>query len=296
MLEKMIRMQTAKQEKQLERWQKEHDAANPFPDDVSLTENVEYISDGKTYHRMDIYTQKGNTKHMPVLVNLHGGGLLLGEKEVNRLYCADMCRRGFTVFCVEYPLVPDNDIFSILRDITAAVNFVDEIASEYGGDPSRLYMCGDSAGAYLCVYLSAIQNNNDIAAAAGISPIIPQIRALGLISGMFYTCRKDKIGMFLPKMIYGKGWKNTPFYKYTDPDDPSVASSLPPCFLVTANGDFLRQYSRDFANALEKCGVTHVLLDIDGNEKLPHAFAAMLPEKAESQRANAVMAAFLLEI
>ena len=53
---------------------------------------------------------------------------------------------------------------------------------------------------------------------------------------------------------------------------------------------------RDFANALEKCGVTHVLLDIDGNEKLPHAFAAMLPEKAESQRANAVMAAFLLEI
>ena len=46
MLEKMIRMQTAKQEKQLERWQKEHDAANPFPDDVSLTENVEYISDG----------------------------------------------------------------------------------------------------------------------------------------------------------------------------------------------------------------------------------------------------------
>ncbi|MDD6300295.1 MAG: alpha/beta hydrolase fold domain-containing protein [Ruminococcus sp.] len=69
-------------------------------------------------------------------------------------------------FCVEYPLVPDNDIFSILRDITAAVNFVDEIASEYGGDPSRLYMCGDSAGAYLCVYLSAIQNNNDIAVAA----------------------------------------------------------------------------------------------------------------------------------
>ena len=82
----------------MERWQKEHDDANPFPDDVSLTENVEYISDGKTYHRMDIYTQKGNTKHMPVLVNLHGGGLLLGKKEVNRLYCADMCRRGFTVF------------------------------------------------------------------------------------------------------------------------------------------------------------------------------------------------------
>ena len=42
--------------------------------------------------------------------------------------------------------------------------------------------------------------------------------------------------------------------------------------------------------------MTHVLLDIDGDEKLPHAFAAMLPEKAESQRANAVMAAFLLEM
>lgn len=296
MLEKMIRAQTAKQEKQLEQWQKKHDAANPFPDDVSLTENVEYIRDGEAYHRMDIYTPKGNTKHMPVLVNLHGGGLLLGKKEVNRLYCADMCRRGFIVFCIEYPLVPDHDIFRILRDITAAVNLIGEIAFEYSGDPSRMYMCGDSAGAYLCVYLAAIHNNDDIAAAAGISPIIPEIRALGLISGMFYTCRKDKIGMFLPKMIYGNGWRKTSFYKYTDPDEPTLASSLPPCFIVTANGDFLRRYSRDFANTLEKCGVKHVLLDIDGDEKLPHAFAAMLPEKADSQRANAAMAKFLLGI
>ena len=54
------------------------------------------------------------------------------------------------------------------------MNFVDEIASEYGGDPSKRQMCGDSAERTFVSIFRQIQNNNDIAAAAGISPIIPR--------------------------------------------------------------------------------------------------------------------------
>lgn len=67
----------------------------------------------------------------------------------------------------------------------------------------------------------------------------------------------------------------------------------PPCFLVTARGDFLRHYSRDFAAALKKNGLEAELFDMDEPEKLAHAFAAMLPETAAAQRANAAMADFL---
>ena len=71
-----------------------------------------------------------------------------------------------------------------------------------------------------------------------------------------------------------------------------MIAALPPCFLVTARGDFLRHYSRDFAAALKKNGLEAELLDMEP-ETLAHAFAAMLPETAAAQRANAAMADFL---
>ena len=120
-----------------------------------------------------------------MLVNFHGGGFLLGKKQVNRLFCADMCLHGFTVFCPEYPLVPEVGIFDIFRDLTVAVNRAGEEAAARGQD--GVCLCGDSAGAYLCVYLAAMRENPAMAEAAGVSPVVPRIRALGLISGMFYT-------------------------------------------------------------------------------------------------------------
>ena len=293
MLEKMIRSQTANQEQQLESFLARHDAANPFPEDVLLTADADYMGDGRPCHRMDIFRPREAKEALPVLVNIHGGGFLLGKKEVNRLFCADMCRRGFVVFCLEYPLVPDVDIFTVFRALTAGIERAAALAPDFGGDASRLFLCGDSAGAYLCVYLAAMRKNAAMARTAGVPQLSSDIAALGLISGMFYTTRFDNIGIFLPNMVYGRGWRHAPFRDYIDPENPSLIAALPPCFLVTARGDFLRHYSRDFAAALKKNGLEAELLDMDEPEKLAHAFAAMLPETAAAQRANAAMADFL---
>lgn len=293
MLEKMIRSQTAKQARQLDSFLARHDAANPFPEDVLLTADADYMGDALPCHRMDIFRPRGASTPLPVLVNIHGGGFLLGKKEANRLFCADMCRRGFVVFCLEYPLVPDVDIFTVFRAMTAGIERAAAIAPDYGGDSSRLFLCGDSAGAYLCVYLAAMQKNAAMAKAAGVPSLTPDIAALGLISGMFYTTRPDNIGIFLPNMVYGRGWRRSPFREYIDPENPALIRALPPCFLVTARGDFLRHYSRDFSAALRKNGAEYELLDMDEPEELSHAFAAMLPETDAAQRANAAMADFL---
>lgn len=133
-----------------------------------------------------------------------------------------------------------------------------------------------------------------MAEVAGVSPVVPRIRALGLISGMFYTCRLDSIGMFLPDMLYGKGWRKRPFRPYTDPEYTARAGNLPPSFLVTARGDFLRHYSRRFYRAISRDSAAHCLLDIQGDRPLSHAFSAMLPETPEARDANGQMAAFLL--
>lgn len=293
MLEKMIKNETAKKAAALDRWMTKHNAENPLPPDVVLTANVDYIGDGAGCHMMDIYRPSDVTGKLPVLVDIHGGGFLLGKKEANGLFASDMCRRGFVVFCPEYPLVPDTDIFGIFHALTDCINRIGEIAESYGGDTSQIYLCGDSAGAHICVYLAAMQRNADVAGAAGVDRIRYEIKALGLQSGMFYTTLPDQVGMFLPSMIYGKDRKKNPFFtKYAVPDVPGIAQSLPPCFVVTARGDFLRNYSRRFAAALKKNGTKYMFLDMDEEEKLPHAFAAMLPETAAAQKANAAMTEF----
>ena len=289
MFEGIIRQQTARQERKLEAWLTKRQREYRLPEDVAVTPDVP-CGEGQ---RMDVFRPKDAEGALPVLVDLHGGGFLLGSKEVNRPFCADMARRGFLVFCPEYPLAPEKDLFAILRSLTESLNDIAGKLPDYGGDPDRFFLCGDSAGAWLCVYLAALRNSPALRQAAGVEGSRLPIRAIGLQSGMFYTTRRDKIGLFLPPSIYGKGWKTHPFRPYMDPENPELLRALPPCFLTTSAGDFLRAYSRRFAAALKRAGVDHEFRGFL-TKSLPHAFAAMLPEREECRQVNDAMAAFLL--
>lgn len=296
MFEKLIASQIKKQETTLEKWLVKHDKANPFPHEkVTLQKNVNFLGKDSDLGT-DVFipkTIKENEK-LPILIDIHGGGYLLGKKEANSLFCAYMAQKGFVVFCPEYPLAPEKNFFEILSYLTATINAISAKAAEYGADGERLYLCGDSAGAHLCLYLAAIKANKAVENAAKISPINAKITALALQSGMFYTTKFDQIGMFLPKLLYGKAWKKSPFFPYINPENTAITASLPPTILITAKGDFLRHYTVKFSKALLKANVKTELVDIN-KIKLPHAFAAMLPENEHSVCANVLTAEFLLK-
>lgn len=296
MFEKLLNKQIAKQEKVLEKWLTKHDKENPFPNDkVKISENISYLDDNK-FHLMDIY-QPYNNDLLPIIINIHGGGFLLGKKEVNKLYCAELAQKGYIVFCVEYPLSPKAKIIDILNDLIIAINKINEIAIDYNGDNNDLYLTGDSAGAYLCVYLSALKNNPNLNHLLKIkNKIIPTIKGLGLISGMFYTNKFDQIGVFVPKLIYGKNYKKNYNSAYYNIENKEIISYLSPCFLVTNKGDFLRHYSVNFSKKLAKYNIKYKLLNINSKKMLPHAFVAMLPETEEAKIANNEMIEFFTNI
>lgn len=297
MFEKLLNKQIAKQEKVLEKWLTKHDKENPFPNDkVKISENISYLDDNK-FHLMDIYQPYNNEKILPIIINIHGGGFLLGKKEVNKLYCAELAQKGYIVFCVEYPLSPKAKIIDILNDLIIAINKINEIAIDYNGDNNDLYLTGDSAGAYLCVYLSALKNNPNLNHLLKIkNKIIPTIKGLGLISGMFYTNKFDQIGVFVPKLIYGKNYKKEHDNAYYNIENKEIISYLSPCFLVTNKGDFLRHYSVNFSKTLAKYNIKYKLLNINSKKMLPHAFVAMLPETEEAKMANNEMIEFFKNI
>ena len=162
-----------------------------------------------------------------------------------------------------------------------------------GGDSSHVYMAGDSGGACLITYANAIQNSTNIARAANVTPSGLRINALGLISGMFYTSRFDKIGLFLPKYLYGRDYKKTPFAKYVNPENRELLNSLAPVWLVTSHNDFLRRYTTDFEKALTRAEREHELVVFPKNKKLTHAFSVFEPFMPESGAVIDMMVEYL---
>lgn len=265
----------------------------PFPDDVMEVRDIFYCNDKLPAHTLDIY-RPAHTQHiLPVIINVHGGGLVMGNKEFNRFFCAQLCKMGYLVFSIEYRLVPEVQVYQQYEDVSAAMDYIDDSILVYGGDPNHIYMVGDSAGAYLIVYTVAMQKSPSLAAAAKVEPSKLQIRALGLISGMFYTRRFDQIGLFLPKTLYGRNYKKTPFLPFTNPEHPEITTNLPPCILVTSHADNLRQYTIDFYEALRRNSAICELLDFAPDKRLTHAFSVFYPALDESQEAiNAIVQFF----
>ena len=285
--------QLARVGKLLDRWMEKRTREVRLPESVSCLEDIPYRDTGKDCHKLDIYRPGKTEGTLPVILNLHGGGLVLCNRKVNRPFCAELARRGFLVFSVDYPLVPQAKVPEILSDVARAMDFVRDSIGEYGGDPERVYLVGDSAGAFLSVYELAAQKNGSLAQALGLIPGKLEVKAAAFISGMFYTAKMDSVGAFLRKDFYGKDWKSNPFRAFADPAVPEVAGAMPPCFLVTAKLDNLRPYTLAFCKGLKGAKAEYILRDLPLKPGLDHDFVIVKPEMPEAQTIMDEMCDFL---
>ena len=261
---------------------------------ISAFYNLQYLKDNDPAHRLDLYCPNNAYIPTPVIVNIHGGGLIMGNKEFNQHFCMKLCKMGFLVFSLEYRLCPEATVFQQLDDIFAALAYIEGMLPLLRAETNQCYVVGDSAGAMLAMYAAAIQRNPKLAKAAVVQPSCLEIRAMALISGMFYTIRKDSIGLLLPKAFYGEHYKKHPFYPYLNPEHPEVAGYLPPSLLITSKCDNLRSYSYNMAAAIKRNGSTCRLKDYGSKNTLTHAFSVFEPELPESKETMKDIMEFLL--
>ena len=98
----------------------------------------------------DLYAPKGLDK-APALVAVHGGGWQIGDRKFYSNWGPYLARNGFAVFAIEYRLMkPGVKTYpGSVYDTKAAVQYVRAKAGDFGIDPDRIGMIGDSAGAHL---------------------------------------------------------------------------------------------------------------------------------------------------
>lgn len=103
-------------------------------------------------HRLDVYRPAGAGSH-PVLVYVHGGGWEVGNKDEYAFVGKRFAAEGYLTVMINYRLTPDGAWPVFMQDVAKAVAYVHDNIAEMGGDPSRLFLSGHSAGAYNVVML-----------------------------------------------------------------------------------------------------------------------------------------------
>ena len=221
---------------------------------------------------------------LPVIVNIHGGGLIGGSKNLSVGFCRQLAQRGYLVFSLEYRLIPEVRVYEQFDDVCAGMECIGRKLVDFDVDFTRIYMVAESAGAYLATYVAAMKNSKALQNAIGYKPTKMVFRAMGLISGMFYTTRNDMLGRFLSPSIYGNDARSIAMAEYTNPEHPEIIHNIPPCYLITSKADMLERYTLDFAGELGNKGVEHHLRHMGSDKKLLHAFPVLNPALPESER------------
>ena len=262
-----------------------------FPADETVSETVEEMLDNAYVNRkgvplaMDIFKPKVDPNiELPVIVVIHGGGLVMGDRKISRQFSRSLAEKGYLVFSIEYRLVPRANVCEQLDDVCAGMDLIGRKLVDFNVDFTRMFMVSESAGAYLATYVAAMKHSKKLQEAIGYEPTRMVFKALGLLSGMFYTNRRDPIGMLLSEQFYGEKGNDGNFLQYTDPEHPEIVQNLPPTFLITSRGDFLNRYTLDYHKALKKAGNdTHLLYY--GSKELAHSFPTLSPDHKESAEA-----------
>ena len=269
------------------------------PTNVEAVENVSYGSCDK-WHLLDLYRPKDAEGKLPVLLNIHGGAWVYGDKKVYAPYCMYLATQGFAVVNASYRLAPKHTFPAPLEDVGAMVEWVVEHTEEYGLDISNLFFVGDSAGAHLATAYTAVQLNE---AYANSFPGV-KVDERFIPKGLLLNC-----GVFDIEVEWKKqGRALTPFLTDLLGEKPTVesvkqmspaqfiTSDFPSVHLTTSNGDFLRKHSYRLKEVLEKKSVEVVFKEY-GEKKKPqgHVFHLYLKNKV-GQECNADQLEFVKQM
>lgn len=140
-------------------------------------QDLAYAEGGRT---LDLYLPGAG--QAPVVVWLHGGSWIAGDKRPLPRFLVDLRERGFAVAAVNYRLTGLNSHPAQLHDVKGAVRWLRANAEVYGLDPGRVYLVGFSAGAHLASLAALTAGDpsleGDVGGNAGVSSAVGGVVAI----------------------------------------------------------------------------------------------------------------------
>ncbi|WP_268798141.1 alpha/beta hydrolase [Pseudomonas huanghezhanensis] len=183
-------------------------------------------------NKLDVYTPRHVAPDAPVVVFFYGGSWNSGDRGDYAFVGEALASRGIVAVLADYRLYPQVHYQGLLEDSAQAVGWTRKHIAQYGGDPSKLYVMGHSAGAYNAAMLAL---DPEWLAAAGMQP----------------SSFKGWIGLagpydFLP--IENPDVKPVFYFPNSPPDSQPinhVSAASPPALLIASTDDTLVNPARN---------------------------------------------------
>ncbi|MCS5497583.1 alpha/beta hydrolase [Cnuibacter physcomitrellae] len=240
--------------------------------DVDYHLDLDFVGDGIRAHRLDVITPKSARaaeEPLPVYVYFHGGGWTSGDKDALTKYCACQARHGMVVVNVNYRRATRFRMTHIMHDADAALAWVRGHIADYGGDPDRLVLGGDSAGGQISALLTASAHHRTLAGHYRLRAA-PLAGAAGAIRGLVQHCsvvdfsvlfeRGFIMGLGFVRMLLPGGARSatrSQLQRASTPLSPIewVDRSFPPVFVSTSERDYFYRANLNFIARLRDHGV-----------------------------------------
>jgi acetyl esterase len=265
---------------------------------INVTHDVVFAKPGKKPLKYDVFSPKG-AKNLPMIVIVHGGGWVANDEDVMRGLARELTKGGrFVVASIDYRWAgkedgdPGTTMANIIEDVFGGIAHVMEHAKQYGGDPTRIGVTGDSAGGHLSAAASLLPNklgSGGFGKTAGVFEFMPSYLPKGKTVEQVRTemlaaikAAAPSYGVFSPARLNPFGGDATtlePMKQAIAPlaNVPNVKERAVPQFQVrgTADGLIRDADCKEFVDALVAAGQRAEYIQVGG---AGHAFFDWKPD------------------
>lgn len=238
---------------------------------MKLATDIVFASPGGVDLRLDLFLPDVE-EPAPVVVCIHGGGWISGDKADCHIVATELVRRGYAAACPDYRLAPLYTYPAAVEDIRAAVRFLRERGAEVGIDPGRVAAFGNSAGGHLAAFVAL---SSDPAERSSASVNVAGLTDLTNPSEQHAEIAWDFLQQFLGSSYAGneERWIEASPIHNIRPDAAPVANIHGTLDDVVNPSQSVR-----FHEALRQAGVTSELLLLpgEGHSFTPSGFEEVL--------------------
>jgi len=269
-----------------------------LPENIVEINDIPYMIDGHRRHLLDIYYPENMKGPFPVIINIHGGGFLSEDKELNKLFCFNLVKNGFIVFNLNFRLAfSDTMIPGQIDDIINAINWIGNNIGFYPAIKEKIYLIGNSSGAYLAVMAVLIPSSERLRSIFGVKELNLQINAMAINCGLMELENSSIPYWGMRSMVLEKGYKKKEYYRNLILKDLPEIVNLPPMFLTTNWNDELEFMVLYFKRILDENNMEYLFYYIERNDskRVWHTFNVFHLDWEESIELNNVMLKYFLE-